>query len=41
MSIGGMDLCDKVAGLMKCGQENSPEAIQGLMDNLENAMTVS
>jgi len=40
MFIGGMDLCDKVAGLMKCGQENSPEAIQGLMENLEISMTV-
>jgi hypothetical protein len=35
-----MDACDKVAKLLQCGKENSPEAVSGLMQNLENAMTV-
>jgi len=38
---GGMDLCDKVSKLLQCGKENSPDAVAGLMNNLENAMTVS
>jgi len=37
---GGMDACDKVSRLLKCGKDNSPEAVAGLMKNLENAITV-
>jgi len=39
-SLGGMDACDKVSKLLECGKTNSPEAIVGLMNNLENAITV-
>lgn len=39
-SIGGMEMYDKVGSLLECGQVNSPEAFKGLMENLENAMTV-
>jgi len=35
-----MDACDKVSKLLKCGQDNSPEAVSGLMKQLENAITV-
>jgi hypothetical protein len=35
-----MDACDKASKLLKCGQENSPEAVAGLMSKLENEMTV-
>jgi len=38
---GGMDPCDKVAKLLKCGKDNSPDAVAGLMQNLENAITVA
>jgi hypothetical protein len=31
---------DKVAGLLKCGQDNAPEAIQGLREIFENSVTV-
>jgi len=37
---GGMDACDKVSQLLKCGRENSPDLLIGLMNNLENAITV-
>jgi len=37
---GGMDLCAKASKLLKCGEENSPDAVAGLMNNLENALTV-
>jgi hypothetical protein len=36
-----MDECDKVSSLLQCGKDNSPEAVAGIMDNLENAMMVS
>jgi hypothetical protein len=36
-----MDPCDKMAKLLQCGKENSPEAMADLMNTLENAMTVS
>jgi len=39
-AIGGMDACDKVSQLLKCGRENSPELLIELMNNLENAITV-
>jgi hypothetical protein len=35
-----MDECDKVSSLLECGKDNSPDAVSGLMDNLENAMMV-
>jgi hypothetical protein len=35
-----MDPCDKASKLLQCGKENSPEAVAGLMSNLENEMTV-
>jgi hypothetical protein len=35
-----MDACDKASKLLQCGKENAPEAVAGLMNNLENAMTV-
>jgi len=38
---GGMDACDKVSRLLKCGKDNSPEAVSGLMKNLENTITVT
>jgi hypothetical protein len=37
---GGMDPCDKVTKLLQCGKDNSPGAVSGLMNNLENAITV-
>ena len=37
---GGMDACDKVSQLMKCGKENSPELLTGVMNNLENMIKV-
>jgi hypothetical protein len=40
MFSGGMDPCDKASKLLQCGKENSPEAVAGLMNNLENEMTV-
>jgi hypothetical protein len=30
-----MDECDKASQLLQCGKENSPEAVAGLMNNLE------
>jgi hypothetical protein len=38
--LGGMDACDKAAKLLQCGKENSPEAVSGLMQNLETSITV-
>jgi len=35
-----MDPCDKVSRLLKCGKDNSPEAVAGLMKNIENTITV-
>jgi hypothetical protein len=35
-----MDVCDKAAKLIECGNENSPEALAGLVDNMENAFAV-
>jgi hypothetical protein len=35
-----MDACDKVTKLLQCGKDNSPEAVAGIMNNLENAITV-
>lgn len=35
-----MDACDKAAKLIECGNENSPEALAGLVDNMENAFAV-
>jgi hypothetical protein len=40
MILGGMDECDKAAKLLQCGQENSPEAVTGLIKNLELEMNV-
>jgi hypothetical protein len=37
---GGMDACDKASKLLQCGKENSPEAVAGLMKNLEIEMNV-
>jgi hypothetical protein len=34
-----MDACDKAAQLLQCGKENSPDAVAGLMSNLENEIT--
>ncbi|XP_059471516.1 uncharacterized protein LOC132194334 isoform X2 [Neocloeon triangulifer] len=34
----GMDACDQAAELLKCGQENSPEALASLMNSLETSM---
>jgi hypothetical protein len=36
-----MDACDKAAKLLQCGKENSPDAVSGLMQNLETSITVS
>jgi hypothetical protein len=35
-----MDACDKAAQLLKCGKENSPVLLAGVMKNLENAIVV-
>jgi hypothetical protein len=35
-----MDACDKVSKLLQCGKDNSPDAVSGLMNNLENSITV-
>jgi hypothetical protein len=37
---GGMDACDKVTELMKCGRENAPELLTAVMSNLENSIQV-
>jgi hypothetical protein len=36
-----MDACDKASQLLKCGKENSPNLLTGMMKNLENAIVVS
>jgi hypothetical protein len=36
----GMDACDKVSQLMKCGKENSPDLVSAVMTNLENSIKV-
>jgi hypothetical protein len=36
----GMDACDKVSKLLQCGKDNSPDAVSGLMNNLEATITV-
>jgi hypothetical protein len=38
--LGGMDACDKVTELMKCGRENAPELLTAVMANLENSIQV-
>jgi len=38
---GGMDACDKASRLLKCGKDNSPEAVEGLMKQLENSIAVN
>jgi hypothetical protein len=40
LNLGGMDVCDKVATMLQCGKDNSPEAVAGLMENLEQTLTV-
>jgi len=35
-----MDACDKASRLLKCGKDNSPDAVAGLMKILENTITV-
>ena len=35
-----MNLLDQVADLVNCGLDNYPEAMKGLMNNLENSVTV-
>jgi len=40
LKLGGMDACDKVSRLLKCGKDNSPEIVNGLIKNLENGLSV-
>jgi hypothetical protein len=35
-----MDACDKASQLLKCGRENSPELLEGVMKNLEISISV-
>jgi hypothetical protein len=39
--IEGMDLCDKVTQLLKCGNENSPDLVAAVMNSLENQIRVT
>jgi hypothetical protein len=36
-----MDICDKSASMVQCGKENSPEAVDALINSLEFSMSVS
>jgi hypothetical protein len=35
-----MDPCEKVSKLLQCGKENMPDAVAGIMNNVENALDV-
>jgi hypothetical protein len=35
-----MDACDKASKLLQCGKEKSPEAVAGLIKNMEIEMHV-
>jgi hypothetical protein len=35
-----MDVCDKASELLKCGRENSPTLLVGMMKNVENSIAV-